>query len=265
MDDPDRYFTAAGVARDHESDSRVTDVAGAETERGVDEIDLALFASAVPEQDDPRVGVWSSSPAIRTEPPSRAAAWRAARALPSKSMSLLVSGRNPGIRSATPRIRTQYATACPPTSTTERSAVRGPSCTRTRSTSSLDSGVAAATTSAQRPRCAEIHPGPRRKAGEHLVLLTQLRPSLLTRRERPRVLRARPLLLSGACNLVQPGFLSAGHPRPCYRRWERRSPGSSNRRRQPLPRRRSVTTGHGRDRSALDQLVHRLRSHYEIV
>jgi hypothetical protein len=127
-------------------------------------------------------------------------------------------------------LRTQYATACPPTSTTERSAVRGPSCTRTRSTSSLDSGVAAATTSAQRPRCAAIHPGPGRKAGEHLVLLTQLRPSLLTRRERPRVLLARPLLLSGACNLVQPGFLFAGHPRPCYRRWERRSPGSSHRR-----------------------------------
>ena len=213
MDDPDRHFSAAGIVRDEQPDSRVTDIAGAKTERGIDEIDLALFAIAVTEEDDPVFGVWSSIPAILTEPPSSAAAWRAARALPSKSMSLLVSGTKAGMRSATPRIRVQYATACPPTSTTERSAVNGPSCTRTRSTSSLESGVAAATASAQRPRRGEIHPGPRREAGEHLVLLTQLRHGLLTRRKRPRVLVARPLLLSGACRLVQPGLRYAGHPR----------------------------------------------------
>ena len=55
-------------------------------------------------------------------------------------------GRSTTSPSATRRIRVQYATACPPTSTTERSAVSGPSRNRTRSTSSFESGVAAATT-----------------------------------------------------------------------------------------------------------------------
>ena len=56
MHDPqfERWLAVLGV--ECEQDGGVTYVAGAETERGLDEVDLAWRAGAVGEQDDARVG-----------------------------------------------------------------------------------------------------------------------------------------------------------------------------------------------------------------
>jgi hypothetical protein len=53
--DPDRHLIGAGLVGDEQPNGRVADIRGTEAKRSVDEIDLALHAIAVDEQNDPGV------------------------------------------------------------------------------------------------------------------------------------------------------------------------------------------------------------------
>lgn len=182
-----RRLPAASGSR---SVTAVSRTSRGQAHRRIDEVDHPVDAISVGERDDTRV--WGVVVDVRGAhtPDSRPAARRADRALPSKSMSLLVSGSPiTGSSDQASRKRIQKDTAWPPTRTIRRSELNGSSRARTRWTSSWRSAGLAATRprSAQRSRRSQI--GTRRpcKRREDLVLLAHLVGRLPAGRDRPRV------------------------------------------------------------------------------
>jgi hypothetical protein len=143
------------------------------------------------------LGVWSSILANRIRAASKSAARRTARALPSKSMSLLVSGASaPTSPERSPRKRIQNATAWPPHEH-DRTVVAQwlQQAEDARHLLISEGRLGSHMRLPKRTRGGEVHTSRARKWRQQLVLLAQLFGGLTTRAQIALVLLARDLLL----------------------------------------------------------------------